>query len=118
MRSPLANRNVIVDEGRVVVDVMNEVWTEDAPVRRLRGLEDHRPPAEQFGYLLVVDGIADRARDRVEKEFGEAPFPARLLVWRSDEPPAVIRREFDQLCAEVARRKQAAPDHPSTADAS
>ena len=119
VQSSLDNRVVIVDEGLhvVVVDVLSEVWTEDAPVRRLRGLEDS-PHAKQFGYLLVVDGIADRARARVEKEFGEVPFPARLLVWRSDEPPAVIRRELDQLSAEVARRKQAAPDHPATADAS
>jgi hypothetical protein len=120
VRSSRANTMVVVDKerGRVLVDVMSEVWTEDAPVRRLRGLKDRPALKRPHGYLLVVDGIADRARDRLEKEFGEVPFAARLLVWRSDEPSAVIRRELDQLYAEVARRKQAALDHPSTADAS
>jgi hypothetical protein len=114
-----ANTMVVADDGRLIhVDVINEVWTEDAPVRRLRRLEDLPAHKHIDGYLLVVDGIADRARDRVEQEFGEAPFPARLLVWRSDEPPAIIHRELDQLYAEVARRKQAALNHPPAADAS
>jgi hypothetical protein len=115
--SPNADRMVVDDEGRLVrVDVMSEVWTEDAPVRRIRRLE-HLDASQPFGYLLVVDGIADRARDRVEQALGEAPFAARLLVWRSDEPSAPVREELDRLRTEMALREEATLDHPPTVDA-
>lgn len=106
--SSTASRIVVEHEQRlVVVDVMSEIWTEDAPVRRIRQLAD-RNRTTAFGYLLTVDAIADRARDRVEQELGRAPFPGRLLVWRSDEPRALVREELERLFDELATREDSA----------
>jgi hypothetical protein len=115
--SPSGNMMVVEEHGRLVrVDVMSDVWTEDAPMRRIRELAGRDFP-EPFAYFLVVDGIADRARDRVEQELGEAPFAARLLVWRSDEPSALVREELDRLRTELALREEAAADRPPAVDA-
>jgi hypothetical protein len=102
-----ANTMAVDDSGsRVVVDVMSEVWTEDAPLRRIRRLAGLGPPYD-FAYLLVVDGIAERARDRVEEELALAPLAARLVVWRSDESAAPLQEELERLRKEVARREAA-----------
>ena len=60
--------------------------------------EQDRPKA----YLLVVDAIAERARDRVEDALQNAPFPARLAVWRSDQPARDLIKPFEALREQVS----------------
>ncbi len=75
-------------DDRVIVDVITQLWNHDPVLPRLEricaGPTRHRPA----GYLLVVDAIADRARDRLEQALKDAPFPARLAVWRAISPSA------------------------------
>ena len=61
---------------------------------RLSGREIVRRPR---GYLLVVDAIAEGARDRLELAPYGAPFPAMLAVWGSDQPQADLTAVFDAL---------------------
>jgi hypothetical protein len=98
----------LVDQ-RLLVDVMTRVWNHDAALRRLERIgtrpADHRPAA----YLLVVDAIADRARDRIERELDEAPFPARLAVWRADQPEQDLIAAFEALEEALGRTTRSAP---------
>jgi hypothetical protein len=71
----------------ICVDVVREVWTEDALLRRL----EHVREASMFkqrvaGYVLVAAVMGDRARERIEESFAQAPFPAMIVVWHTDEP--------------------------------
>ena len=55
----------IVD-GWVVIDVMREVWNHDAAALRLERLAARSIARRPRGYLLVVDAIAEGARERLE----------------------------------------------------
>jgi hypothetical protein len=92
----------------VVVDVMRELWTEDAPTRALARLLAREPALKPQGYLLVVDAVADRARDRIEDAFARAPLPAVLAVWRSDQPVADLAETLQPLTVELQRLASAA----------
>ena len=93
------------EQALVRVDVMRELWTEDAPTRALARLlaGELRPD----GYLLVVDAVADRARDRIEDAFAHAPLPALLAVWRSDQPVGDLAETLLPLTMELQRRAAA-----------
>ncbi|HEX5780592.1 MAG TPA: hypothetical protein VFX80_01660 [Solirubrobacteraceae bacterium] len=84
-------------DGDLVVDVMQAVWNHDAATRRLRrasaGTAERRPG----GYLLVVDAIADAARERIGQALFEAPFEGTLAVWRADQPAKDLTDELDAL---------------------
>ena len=96
IRTQPGYERAVVDD-LVLVDVMAQVWNHDAAIRRLERIfatpEEQRPKA----YLLVVDAIADRARDRIEAELMRAPFPARLVVWREDQPARDLIAAFEAL---------------------
>ena len=85
----------------VVIDVMPDVRNHDAALQRLEWLGDQPFVRRARGYLLVVDAIAEGARERVEHALAEAPFEAALAVWRGDQRPADLTAAFDQLEARV-----------------
>jgi hypothetical protein len=99
LRRPGYERALV--DNLVLVDVMTQVWNHDPAIRRLERIcaisEKHWPK----GYLLVVDAIADRARDRIETELMRAPFPARLAVWRADQPERDLIASFEALREEI-----------------
>ena len=70
-------------------------------VQRLEWLGDQPFVRRARGYLLVVDAIAEGARERVEHALSEAPFEAALAVWRGDQRPADLTAAFDRLEARV-----------------
>jgi hypothetical protein len=89
----------IVD-GDLLVDVMQGVWNHDAAVRRLEKLGGRaRPPR---GYLLVVDAVAEAARVQIALGLSQAPFAARLAVWRADQPASALTEAFDALHEQIA----------------
>ena len=86
----------IVDDW-LIVDVMRDVRNHDAAMLRLDRLAGREIVRRPRGYLLVVDAIAEGARDRLELALYGAPFPAMLAVWRSDQPRADLTAVFDAL---------------------
>lgn len=94
-------RAVVEEPNRVLVDVMRNVSTEDAVLSRLRLVDLLLAKHETKGYLLVIDAIGERARDRVEVRLTEMTFPAQLAVWRSDQPTEDLGRTLDRLHAEI-----------------
>ncbi len=84
----------------VVVDVMRELWTEDAALRALDRVlaTEFRPQA----YLLVVDAVADRARERIEDAFARAPLAALLAVWRGDQPVDDLAQAVKPLARQLS----------------
>lgn len=89
--------------GRVLVEAMPQVWTEDAPMRRLRSIElgNDLPSFAVDGYLLVVDAVASSARERIDEAFAEAQLPAKLVAWRADEGPEVLGHELERFAGEL-----------------
>jgi hypothetical protein len=90
----------IVD-GWVVVDVMRGVWNHDAAALRLERLASRETVKRPRGYLLVVDAIAEPARERIEAALAEAPFPAVLAVWRSDQRAGDLTDAYERLSERV-----------------
>jgi hypothetical protein len=86
----------IVD-GDVFIDVMHAVWNHDAAVRRLERIGARSPEQRPRGYLLVVDAIAEAARERIGLALEQAPFAAALAVWRGDQRRADLTEAFDAL---------------------
>lgn len=86
----------IVD-GDLFVDVMQAVWNHDAAVARVERLAARATERRPRGYLLVVDAVAEGARERIEAALSEAPFAARLVVWRADQRPEDLTAAFDAL---------------------
>jgi hypothetical protein len=110
---------VVAKEVRILVDVMQGVWTEDAALRRLTTLLREHKGARFVdlltvsGYVLVVDVVGERARDRIVEEFAESEFPVRLAVWRSDEPEIHLAQVVKLLGEEIERNlKQQGASQP------
>jgi hypothetical protein len=99
LRGEQGNERALLEgDVRILVDVMQSVWTEDAPVERLEFVREFFGVGQGVdGYLLVVDAVAGRARDRIEKAFAESPFPARLAVWRPDQPGVHLAQAAEEL---------------------
>jgi hypothetical protein len=100
VHDPSGYERALIDRS-VFVDVIRDVRNHDGAERRLErlgALASHQRPR---GYLLVVDAIAEGARDRVELALAQAPFPARLAVWRSDQPARDLTDAFDALRARL-----------------
>jgi hypothetical protein len=91
-------RAIVEKTERILVDVMHDVSTEDAPLRRL-GLVRAKLATDwkADGYLLVVDAIAERARDRIDKAVKDSDLPAAFVVWRSDEPGVHLAEAVQRL---------------------
>ena len=86
-----------VIDGWVVIDVIPDVRNHDAAVQRLARLADQPFVRRARGYLLVVDAVAEGARERIERALSDAPFEAALAVWRGDQRPADLTAAFDAL---------------------
>jgi hypothetical protein len=100
VHEPSGYERALIDKS-VFVDVIRDVRNHDGAERRLArlgALDSHQRPR---GYLLVVDAIAEGARDRIERALAQAPFPARLAVWRSDQPAVDLTDAFDALQARL-----------------
>jgi hypothetical protein len=112
-RGERGNDRAVVDrEGRILVDVMQDVWTEDAPVRRLNVVPFFQATQTIDGYLLVSDAVGERARDRIESAFAKQDFPARLAVWRSDQPAVHLAQAVEWLEEQIASRAAQPPASP------
>lgn len=101
-------RAIVQKDSRILVDVMHDISTEDAPLRRLELVRARL--AAYFGttgYLLVVDAVAGRARDRIDKAFEESTLPAELVVWRSDEPGSPLADAVERLAGRIAPAREA-----------
>jgi hypothetical protein len=85
----------------VLVDVIRDVRNHDAAERRLERVAACSSDVRPRGYLLVVDAIAEGARERIERALAQAPFPARLAVWRDDQPARDLADAFDALQARL-----------------
>jgi hypothetical protein len=96
-----ADRAVVEKEVRILVDVMQGVWTEDAPLRRLRVVPAFRLTHQVDGYVLVVDVVGERARDRIEAAFSQSELPARLAVWRSDQPAVHLAQVVEEVKEDI-----------------
>jgi hypothetical protein len=94
----------IVERGeRILVDVMHDVSTEDGPLRRLDVVRSRLAASyDTGGYLLVVDAVAERARDRIDEAFDESTLPAELVVWRGDEPGSPLADAVRSLAGRIA----------------
>ena len=90
----------IIDES-VFVDVMRGVWNHDGAAQRLERLAARPPERQPRGYLLVVDAIAEGARERIELALSHAPFEGTLAVWRDDQPTADLTAAFDHLSRDL-----------------
>lgn len=93
VRKPDGYGHALID-ACVAVDVMQDVRNHDAAVQRIQRLGE-KPRVR--GYLLVVDAVAEGARERVEQACSEAPFEAALVVWRADQPPADLTAALEVL---------------------
>ena len=88
--------HALVDEW-VAIDVMHDVRNHDAAVQRIQRLGEKPIVRRARGYLLVVDAVAEGARERIEHACSEAPFEAALVVWRADQRPADLTAALDRL---------------------
>ncbi len=95
-RKPRGYGRALVDDW-VVIDVMQDVRNHDAAVQRVQRLGTQPFVRRARGYLLVVDAIAEGARERVEHALSEAPFAAALVVWRADQRPGDLTAALDLL---------------------
>jgi hypothetical protein len=96
-------RALVEGGARILVDVMHDVSTEDAPLRRLEVVRSGLAAQHGAGgYLLVVDAVAERARDRIDQGFEESTLPAELVVWRADEPGTPLAGAVERLAGRVA----------------
>ena len=102
VRKPDGYGHALVDKW-VVVDVMQDVRNHDAAVQRIQRLGEKPLARRARGYLLVVDAIADGARERVEGACSEVPFEAALAVWRADQRPAELTAAVDPLQERMGR---------------
>jgi hypothetical protein len=73
----------------VFVDVMQQMWNEDPAIDRL-DVVVAKGGRKIGSYALVVDAVGEAARPRIAEAFAEAPFEARLVVWRSDQSRAAL----------------------------
>ena len=89
-RKPDGYGQAVVD-GSVVIDVMQDVRNHDAAVQRIQRLGEQPLERRASGYLLVVDAVAEGARERIEAACSEAPFEAALVVWRDPSISAISR---------------------------
>lgn len=96
VRKPEGYGRAVVDDW-VVIDVMQDVRNHDAAVQRLQRLGTQPFVRRARGYLLVVDAVAEGARERIEHACSEASFEAALVVWRADQRPADLTAAFDLL---------------------
>jgi hypothetical protein len=106
LRGEFGNERATLESGdvRVLVDVMQNVSTEDAPVRRLELVRELFIDGQGLdAYLLVVDDVDGRARDRIEAAYGESAFPAALAVWRTDEPGVHLAQAVDGVAGKIKR---------------
>jgi hypothetical protein len=101
VRKPEGYGRALVDAW-LIVDVMQDVRNHDAAVQRLQRLADKPLERRARGYVLVVDAVAEGARERIEHALSEAPFAAALVVWRADQRPADLTAAFDLLQARPA----------------
>jgi hypothetical protein len=103
---------IVGKQRRVLVDVMRELWNEDAAIDRLQGVERLQAASllEIDAYLLVTDAVSAWARERIEAAFSKAALPAKLVVWRADQRPAALSGELKRLRAEAERQND---DHRS-----
>jgi hypothetical protein len=69
----------------------------DQAALRLERLAARSTASRPHGYLLVVDAIAEGARERLELALERAPFPAALVVWRGDQRAEDLTAAFDAL---------------------
>jgi hypothetical protein len=86
----------IVDE-KVIIDVVPTVCNHDAVLQRLGGLRESPYARRCPGYLVVVDAIAEAARERIELALSQGPFTASLAVWRPDQPEEKLIAALDAL---------------------
>jgi hypothetical protein len=101
-------RVLVEGSERILVDVMHGVSTEDAPLRRLEVVRTRLAPYyDTGGYLLVVDAVAERARDRIEEAFRESTLPSLLVVWRGDEPGSPLADAIECLAKRIASAREA-----------
>jgi hypothetical protein len=91
----------VVDK-RVLIDVIEQVWNHDPATRRIEQIRARPGERRPDGYLLVVDAVADRARDRIERALEAAPFAASLAVWRADQPEDDLIASFEALRRQVS----------------
>jgi hypothetical protein len=96
VRKPDGYGHALVDEW-VAIDVMHDVRNHDAAVQRIQRLGEKPIVRRARGYLLVVDAVAEGARERIEHACSEAPFEAALVVWRADQRPADLTAALDRL---------------------
>lgn len=90
-------------EERILVDVMQDVSTEDAPLRRLDFVRRFLAPTHgATGYVLVVDAVGERARDGIGDAFERSDFPSALAVWRSDQPGVHLAQVVEHLAKRSA----------------
>ena len=101
----------IIDDW-VAVDVMRGVWNHDAAVQRIERLAERDRDRRARGYLLVVDAIAERARERIDLALEQAPFDAALVVWRGDQRAADLTAAFDVLSRDVEAGRPAPGPQP------
>ena len=101
-------RALVEASERILVDVMHGVSTEDAPLRRLEAVRARLAGYfDASGYLLVVDAVAERARDRIDEAFEKSALSAELVVWRSDEPGAPLADAVERLAGRIAAAREA-----------
>jgi hypothetical protein len=96
VRKPDGYGQALVDEC-VVIAVMQDVRNHDAAVQHIQRLGAKPFEHRARGYLLVVDAVAEGARERIEHSCSEAPFEAALVVWRADQRPADLTAALDLL---------------------
>jgi hypothetical protein len=68
------------------------------------------PKVRPHGYLLVVDAVADQARDRIEDAFARAPLDALLAVWGSDQPVGDLAEAVKPLTIKLQRPSKREPE--------
>jgi hypothetical protein len=64
------------------------------------------PERRPRGYLLVVDAVAEAARERIARHLSQAPFAAALTVWRPDQRARDLTDAFDALEEQMAPTSQ------------
>ena len=106
---------VVIQSGPgVLVDVIEQLSTEDVVLARLERVPALLGIHDCAGYVLVTDAVPREARARIEKKLRKAPFAAELIVWRSDQPKIDVRRPLEAF---IGRLSEAPPADQAPAEA-